>query len=62
MPTKQLMGVWIFLDICLLVAGVVSIVFSQLFGMPDLVLNFTISKADLTGPCYALPFASLAQH
>jgi len=48
MPSKQLMGTWIFLDFCLLLAGVISLVFSIVWQSPDLVRNIIINKADLT--------------
>jgi len=48
MPSKQLMGAWIFLDFCLLLAGVISLVFSIVWQAPDLLRNFIINKEDLT--------------
>jgi hypothetical protein len=42
------MGLWAFFDFCLLAAGVISIVFSFLYRQENLLLNMTISKADLT--------------
>ncbi|EIN07704.1 tetraspanin Pls1 family [Punctularia strigosozonata HHB-11173 SS5] len=48
MPSKQLMGAFAFLDFCLLVAGVISIVFSIVWGQSNLMLNLVFSKADLT--------------
>jgi hypothetical protein len=49
MPSKQLMGAWIFFDICLLAAGVISILFSIIWSQPNLLINLVFSKADLTG-------------
>jgi uncharacterized membrane protein YiaA len=48
MPSKQLMGVWIFLDFCLLVSGIISLVFSIVWQSPDLLRDIIVSKADLT--------------
>ena len=50
MPSKQLMGAWIFFDLCLLVAGAISIAFSIIWGQPNLLINLVFSKADLLGP------------
>ena len=49
MPSKRLMGAFAFVDICLLAAGVILIVFSELWRMPNLMLNFTFSNEMLTG-------------
>ncbi|OSD02810.1 tetraspanin [Trametes coccinea BRFM310] len=49
MPSKRLMGAFAFVDFCLLVAGVILIVFSELWRMPNLLLNFTLSNEMLTG-------------
>ncbi|KIK63732.1 hypothetical protein GYMLUDRAFT_40795 [Collybiopsis luxurians FD-317 M1] len=48
MVSKKLMGFWAFFDICLLAGGVISIVFSFIYRKTDILLNLTISKADLT--------------
>jgi hypothetical protein len=48
MPSKQLMGTWIFLDFCLLLAGVLSLVFSIVWQSQDTVRNIIINKMDLT--------------
>ncbi|TBU28899.1 tetraspanin [Dichomitus squalens] len=47
MPSKQLMSFWAFLDLCLLAAGVISVVFSELFRMPNLEINFTLNNGFL---------------
>jgi len=48
MVSKALMGCWAFVDAWLLAAGVLSLVMSLVWRAPNLVLNFTISNADLT--------------
>jgi len=47
MPSKKLMGVWAFVDFCLLVAGVLTLVLSIIWREPNLLLNLAISKTDL---------------
>lgn len=49
MVSRKLLGVWAFLDVSLLVAGVVTIIFSMLWRAPNLLMNMVFSKADLTG-------------
>ena len=49
MPSKRLMSFWAFLDVCLLAAGVICVVFSELFRMPNLELNFTLNNGFLLG-------------
>ncbi|KAI8998879.1 tetraspanin [Trametes punicea] len=49
MPSKRLMGAFAFVDICLLAAGVILIVFSEVWRMPNLMLNFTLSNEMLNG-------------
>jgi len=49
MPSKQLMGTWVFFDIMLLAAGVVTVALSIVWGQPNIMLNMVFSKADLTG-------------
>ncbi|TFK55019.1 tetraspanin Pls1 family [Heliocybe sulcata] len=48
MVSKKLMGVWAFVDFCLLVAGVISIAVSIVWKAPNLLLNMVFSKGDLT--------------
>lgn len=48
MPSKTLMGVWAFLDFCLLAAGGLSIAFSVIWRAPDALRNMVISDFDLT--------------
>ncbi|TDL27239.1 tetraspanin Pls1 family [Rickenella mellea] len=48
MPSKKLLGVWAFLDVLLLAAGVLTIVLSIVWKMPDLLRDMVISHADLT--------------
>jgi len=47
MPSKQLMGTWIFLDFCLLVSGLISLIVSIVFQSKDLIRNIIISPQDL---------------
>jgi len=47
MPSKQLMGTWIFLDFCLLVSGLIALIVSIVFQSPDLIRDIIISKQDL---------------
>lgn len=48
MVSRKLMGVWAFLDFSLLIAGIIALVFSIVWRRPNLLLNFSISSADLT--------------
>lgn len=49
------MASWAFVDAWLLAAGILSIVLSQVWKMPNLMLNFVLTPADLTGePHYPL--------
>jgi len=47
MVSRKLMGFWALFDVCLLAAGVISIVFSVVYRKQDILLNLTISKAQL---------------
>ncbi|KAI0747864.1 tetraspanin [Daedaleopsis nitida] len=47
MPSKRLMSFWAFVDVCLLAGGVILVVFSQLFKMPNLMINFTLNDSFL---------------
>ncbi|KAF9234771.1 hypothetical protein BU15DRAFT_52181 [Melanogaster broomeanus] len=49
MLSKRLMAAWSFFDFCLLVAGVISLVFSFVWREPNLLLNLTFSTTDLNG-------------
>ncbi|KAI0781201.1 tetraspanin [Trametes elegans] len=49
MPSKRLMGAFAFVDFCLLIAGVLLIVFSEIWRAPNLMFNFTLSNEMLTG-------------
>lgn len=49
MVSKKLMGVWAFLDFCLLTAGVVSIALSFVWRAPNPTINLVLDNADLTG-------------
>ena len=49
MPSKKLMGCWAFVDVCLLAAGIIALVFSIVWKEPNLLRNFIISSADLKG-------------
>jgi hypothetical protein len=48
MVSRKLMGVWAFLDFCLLAAGAVALAFSIVWRRPDVLMNFVISSSDLT--------------
>jgi len=48
MVSKRLMGAWVFLDFCLLVAGAVSVALSIVWRAPNLLTNMVFSKNDLT--------------
>jgi len=48
MVSKRLMGAWVFLDFLLLSAGIISLVLSFVWRKPDLLINLSISNADLT--------------
>lgn len=48
MVSKRLMGCWAFVDAWLLAAGILAIVMSQVWKMPNLMLNFVLTPADLT--------------
>ncbi|TFY73520.1 hypothetical protein EWM64_g10492 [Hericium alpestre] len=49
MPSKYLTGAYTFFTFLLLVAGVISIVFSFVWRKADLMINLVFSNADLTG-------------
>jgi len=49
MPSKKLMGAWAFLDVCLLIAGVLTLALSIIWRGPDLLRNLVITSSDLTG-------------
>ncbi|EJD02127.1 tetraspanin Pls1 family [Fomitiporia mediterranea MF3/22] len=48
MPSKKLMGCWAFVDVCLLTAGILTLVLSIVWRAPDLMRNLVISNSDLT--------------
>jgi len=48
MVSRKLMGVWAFVDLCLLVAGAVTIALSLVWRQPNLLMNMVFSKSDLT--------------
>jgi hypothetical protein len=48
MVSKKLISVWGFLDVCLLAAGIVSLVLSLVWRAPNILMNMVLSKADLT--------------
>lgn len=48
MPSKQLMGTWVFLDFCLLISGIISLIVSILWQSPDPIRHVIISNQDLT--------------
>jgi len=47
MVSRALMGIWAFLDVCLLAAGAVSIAMSIVWRSPNMLLNMVISDAYL---------------
>lgn len=47
MVSKRLMGVWVFLDFCLLAAGAVSLALSIVWRAPNILMNMVFSNADL---------------
>jgi len=48
MVSKKLIAIWGFLDVCLLAAGIVSLVLSLVWRAPNLLMNMVLSRADLT--------------
>jgi len=48
MVSKKLMGVWLALDALLLISGLVSLVLSQIWRVPDAIMRMVLSRADLT--------------
>ena len=58
MPSKQLMGVWIFLDFCLLLSGLIALIFSIVWREPgDLIRTLVINNSDLEGEFRVVPTA-----
>ena len=56
------MGVWIFLDFCLLAAGLIALVLSIIWMSPNLLLNMVFTKSDLTGTVFrSSRYASCAE-
>ncbi|KAK7693171.1 hypothetical protein QCA50_002737 [Cerrena zonata] len=55
MVSKKLLGCWAFVDIWLLAAGILSLVLSIVWKAPNLMLNFTLSRNDLTGESPVIP-------
>ena len=52
MVSKSLMGVWVALDVLLLLAGVLSVALSIVWRAPNILMNMVLSPADLTGALY----------
>jgi len=48
MVSKKLLGVWAFLDLLLLAAGVVSVALSITWRAPNILMNMVLSNNDLT--------------
>lgn len=48
MPSKKLMGAWAVVDLCLLVAGIVTLVLSIVWRMPNWLRSLVITESDLT--------------
>lgn len=49
MPSRTLTAVWAGLDFALLVAGIISIVFSVMWKNSSLLMNFVLFDLNLTG-------------
>lgn len=49
MVSRKLMGCWAFLDLCLLVAGALSVAFSVIWRQPDVLVNMVVSNTNLMG-------------
>ena len=64
MVSKSLMGVWVALDVLLLLAGVLSVALSIVWRAPNILMNMVLSPADLTGTLYPyhLDFACSLSH
>jgi len=48
MVSKRLIGVWTFLDLCLLAAGALSVALSIVWRAPDVLMNMVFSPTTLT--------------
>lgn len=48
MVSRKLIGVWTFLDLCLLAAGAVSVALSIVWRAPDVLMNMVFSPTTLT--------------
>jgi hypothetical protein len=48
MVSRKLLGVWAFLDLCLLASGAIALTFSLVWRAPNLLRNMVFSHADLT--------------
>ncbi|ESK87532.1 tetraspanin pls1 family [Moniliophthora roreri MCA 2997] len=48
MVSRALMGVWAFLDFCLLGSGIIAVAFSVLWRKPDTLMNMVLSNGNLT--------------
>ena len=59
MVSKRLMGAWSFFDLCLLTAGILTLVLSIVWRGPDLLRNMVIGSSDLTGASFRTSFASI---
>ncbi|KAH9483819.1 hypothetical protein JR316_0003297 [Psilocybe cubensis] len=62
MVSRTLMGVWVALDFCLLVAGALSVALSIVWRAPNVLMNMVLSSADLTagtilGVAFLITFA-----
>lgn len=49
MVSKRLMGVWLALDGLLLISGLISVILSQAWRVPNVLMNLVLSSADLMG-------------
>lgn len=56
MVSRKLMGFWVVFDIALLAAGAIALAFSIVWRRPNILMNFTISDADLTGALHLVQF------
>ena len=60
MVSRKLMGVWLALDTLLLISGLISVILSQIWRVPDAIMRMVLSRADLAGSwnLFHLPWLS----
>jgi hypothetical protein len=49
MVSRLLIGIWVAFDFLLLCAGIISLVLSNVWSAPDILMNMVLSRADLSG-------------